>query len=367
MPGLPESDFLTLLCPMLGDLDGDEMPKTTATQELSDEYRWRLFEMMLRIRRFEEAVIRLSEEGRFPGNYHLYIGQEATGAAAIACLEPQDKIATTHRNHGHLLARGAEPGSAMAEILGRATGTNGGRGGTFHLCDPERGFLSTSAIVGGAIGLAVGGGFACKQLKTRAVTMALFGDGSLEEGVSTEALNIAAMWNLPVVFLCEHNSAYGSEQWRGGFLSEAKPERNLCGIPEALGLFTRQVDGTSIAEVHDAVSEAVARCRKGEGPVFIEALTRRWAGNPPLGPHGSTGVTNLDMALNQAPTDGPHQRWYEKDDPVLQLARELARSSDFDRLRKVDREVQARIDAAARYAIDSPLPTPESALAHVFA
>jgi len=155
-------------------------------QSLPDDLNWHLIETMLTIRRFEEAVLRMSTEGQFRGHYHLYIGQEATGAAVMSVLEPRDRLTTTHRNHGHVLARGSDPGRAMAEILGRATGLNGGRGGTIHLSDPDLGFISTSGIVGGCISLGVGAGYACKRKRDASVAAAFFGDGALEEGVSFE-------------------------------------------------------------------------------------------------------------------------------------------------------------------------------------
>ena len=175
-------------------------------ESLQDTVAWRLIERMLLIRRFEEAVLRLTAAKEFAGHYHLYIGQEATGAAAIETLGERDHLVTTHRNHGHVIARGADPGRAFAEILGRATGLNGGRGGTIHLCDPALGFLSTSGIVVGCISLASGGGYACKRRGDGSVTVAFSGDSALEEGVSFEAMNIASLWKLPVVFLCENNS-----------------------------------------------------------------------------------------------------------------------------------------------------------------
>jgi TPP-dependent pyruvate/acetoin dehydrogenase alpha subunit len=175
------------------------------TSSLPDGLAWSIFERMLLIRRFEEAVLCLSNEKQFVGHYHLYIGQEATGAAIMPLLDARDRIATTHRNHGHVLARGADPGRALAEILGRATGLNGGRGGTLHLSAPDLGFISTSGIVGGCISLGVGGGYACRQRGDGAVSAVFFGDGALEEGVSFEALNIASLWRLPVLFVCENN------------------------------------------------------------------------------------------------------------------------------------------------------------------
>src|SRR5262249_858384 len=144
------------------------------SQPLPDDLAWSMLARMLLIRRFEEAVLRLSNEKQFVGHYHLYIGQEATGAPIMALLDGRDRIATTHRNHGHVLARGADPGAAMAEILGRATGLNGGRGGTIHLCDPALGFISTSGIVGGCISLGVGGGYACRQLGNGAISAGVF-------------------------------------------------------------------------------------------------------------------------------------------------------------------------------------------------
>jgi pyruvate dehydrogenase E1 component alpha subunit len=172
--------------------------------EISDELRWQLLRTMLRIRRFEEAVFRLASERRFAGHFHLYIGQQATGAAVISVLEDRDRLATTHRNHGHVIARGADPAAALAEILGRADGLNGGRAGTLHLTEPSLGFISTSAIVGGCVSLAVGAGYACKQNGNGAVAAAFFGDGALEEGVSYEALNVASLLKLPDLFICEN-------------------------------------------------------------------------------------------------------------------------------------------------------------------
>jgi acetoin:2,6-dichlorophenolindophenol oxidoreductase subunit alpha len=241
---------------------------------LPPELAWSLLETMLVIRRFEESVLRVSMEKQFVGHYHLYIGQEATGAAVMSVLEPRDRLNTTHRNHGHVLARGADPGRAMAEILGRATGLNGGRGGTIHLSDPDLGFLSTSGIVGGCISLGVGGGYACKQKKDGSVCATFFGDGALEEGVSFEALNIASLWKLPVLFMCENNSA-GSWAPGEGYPTLVHASTDLRLIPQSVGIKTVRVDGADAAAVHEAASDAVARCRRGEGPVFIEAMTKR--------------------------------------------------------------------------------------------
>jgi pyruvate dehydrogenase E1 component alpha subunit len=335
---------------------------------LPDALAWRLIETMLLIRRFEEGVLRMSAEKQFVGHYHLYIGQEATGAAIMSVLEARDRLTTTHRNHGHVIARGADPGRAMAEILGRATGLNGGRGGTIHLSDPDLGFLSTSGIVGGCIGLGVGGGYACKQKGDGSVSITFFGDGALEEGVSFEALNIAALWRLPVVFMCENNST-GSWAPGEGYPTLVHASSDLRLIPQSVGITTVRVDGADAAAVHAAASDAVARCRRGEGPVFIEAMTRRWPGNNPLWPEPVTGVTDLRMATGEVAISGEHADWLAGHDPVLRLARELLRGGGdaAARLHKLDADVRARIDAAVRFALESPLPAAPTAFDHVFA
>jgi acetoin:2,6-dichlorophenolindophenol oxidoreductase subunit alpha len=336
---------------------------------LDETLKWQCLERMLLIRRFEETVVKLAGDGHFRGHYHLYIGQEGTGVPAIMALAPKDHLATTHRNHGHILARGADPGAGLAEILGRATGLNGGRGGTIHLCDPALGFLSTSGVVGGCISLAVGGGYACRQRGDGSVTMALFGDGALEEGVSFEALNIASLWHLPVIFMCENNSAGAMGVAKGGYPTLVHASTDLRLIPQAVGISSVRVDGVDVAAVHAAVTEAVARCRAGKGPVFIEAMTPRWAGSNPLWPELATGITDLGMATGKPGAGGPHKEWYEHYDPILRLAREMAKggAESIRRMSALDEATRKRIAAAADFALKSPLPAPETALDHVFA
>jgi len=338
------------------------------TTSLDLDRKWRMLEDMLVIRRFEEALIGLYREGHFTSHYHLYIGQEATGVAVMACLGEGDLATTTHRNHGHLLARGADPGRAFAEILGRVDGLNGGRGGTIHLCDPALGFLSTSGVVGGCIGLAVGGGYACRLRGEGKVSVAFFGDGALEEGVSFEALNMAALWRLPVVFLCENNSPGAWGQARGGYPSLIHASEDLLSIPRSVGIEALKVDGTDVDAVHDACTRAVARCRQGQGPVFVEAVTHRWAGSNPLWPDLVTGATDLRMATGEAATEGEHRDWWERQDPVLRLSRELAATAGgVQRLEALDRRVAERIEAARSFALASPFPEGATALDQVFA
>jgi TPP-dependent pyruvate/acetoin dehydrogenase alpha subunit len=323
---------------------------------------------MLRMRRFEEAVLRLAAEKRFVGHYHLYIGQEATGAAVMSLLEPRDRIATTHRNHGHLLARGADPGRAMAEILGRATGLCGGRGGTLHLSDPDCGFLSTSGIVGGCISLGVGAGYASRQRGEGGICAAFFGDGALEEGVSFEALNIASLWHLPVLFVCENNSS-GSWAPGEGYPTLVHASTDLRRIAGAVNIATMRVDGADAPAVHAAASEAVALCRAGKGPVFLEAVTRRWPGNNPLWPEPVTGTTDIRIATGEIEPSGEHADWIVQHDPVLRLARALAANGPeaVDRLASLDAAARRGIDDAVTFALASPFPAAASAFERVFA
>lgn len=331
---------------------------------------WQLLRIMLRMRRFEEAVFRLSTEREFAGHFHIYIGQEATGAAVIAALDARDRLATTHRNHGHVIARGADPAAALAEILGRAGGLNGGRGGTLHLTAPALGFISTSAVVGGCISLAVGAGYACKQRGEEAVAAAFFGDGALEEGVSYEAMNVASLMRLPVLFVCENNSAEAWGSSRGGYPTLVHAGgADLLQVPKALDIEAVRVSGTDVDEIHAAAQAALAKCRSGAGPVFIECVTKRWAGSNPLWPALVTGVTDIGMATGETPVAGEHADWYRYHDPVLRLARTLAAggAEAVARLHFYDGEIREELRLAAAQALASPFPEPETALAGVFA
>jgi pyruvate dehydrogenase E1 component alpha subunit len=332
----------------------------------SSDRKWKLFETMLLMRRFEERVIELHESSAFGGHYHVYIGQEATGAVAMSLLTGNDHICTTHRNHGHLIARGVDVKLALAEILGRATGLNGGYAGTFHLTAPQLGFLSTSGIVGGAISLSVGGAFACRQRGNHSVTMSLFGDGALEEGVAFEALNLAALWKLPLIFLCENNDA---EVWTGnGAHSNEHAVRDLCDLPRLCGIETRSIAGLDVAELEKVIGGAIEYCRAGRGPYFVEVRTSRWPGNKTQFPSNVTGVTNIGMAIGEMAHDGPFSDWFQKDDPVLRLARELCVSTPdgCTRIARLDEHVTMQMDEAVAFAVASATPVAADALRYVF-
>jgi pyruvate dehydrogenase E1 component alpha subunit len=327
-----------------------------------------IFERMLMMRHFEEAVIRLYKEGRFASHYHIYTGQEATGAAVLEALTDEDLICTTHRSHGHVIGRGCDPGRAMAEILGRATGFSGGRGGTLHITDPSRGFLSTSAIVGGCAGLATGAAFGIKVKREPKVAVGFFGDGSLEEGLVIESFNIAALWKLPVVYVCENNSAGAIGPQQGGYPTAITAVASFTQLPAAYGIHSMKVDGSDMAAVHSAAVEAVRRCRAGQGPVFIEAFTVRWPGSGPLWPELAT-ITDLKLAWEPERITGQHADWIRQCDPLLRAARELVAQGHATREQLIGRDeaARARIAAAASFGVESPMPTPDSALQGVFA
>jgi TPP-dependent pyruvate/acetoin dehydrogenase alpha subunit len=326
--------------------------------------------MMLRMRRLEEQVLHFGEEheGLLRGHYHVYIGQEAAGAAACAALRPDDYLFTTHRNHGHVVAKGGDPGRVLAEIIGRADGYCKGRAGTFHVAAPELGVLHTSAIVGGCLPLAAGAAYGAKLQGLDRASVVFFGDGAMEEGVFYETLNIARLWDLPVIFFMENNAVSPSERAGRGSPTSEHSAKALSDVPRAFDVHTTVLDGTSVDAVYAAMSDLVARVRRGEGPFFVESRTSRWPGNYGSFPKLVGGDT--DIAWTWAPEQAPEavRRWEQESDPVLLYARQLlaAGTLDRDRLVALDREVREEIDRAAAFALNSPLPAPEAALEHAF-
>ncbi len=338
-------------------------------EKAGQERSLEIFESMVAIRRFEEAVFELREGGHFGGHYHVYIGQEATGAAAIAAVGQNATIYTTHRNHGHVIARGADPGKALAEIAGRAGGLNGGRGGTFHLADASIGMPHTSALVGGAVPLAAGAALAAKLAGTSAVGLALFGDGAFEEGVVFETLNLAKLWQLPVIFVCENNTPGAVLKSAGGSNTSMLSAEPLTDVPRALKIDSHVVDGADHGAVFDVVAACAETARAGGGPAFIEALTERWPGNQQQFPKPVTGVTDIAMAWDEPRIPDQHADWFRRIDPVLRAARELlaAGHADSDELAAIDGRQRRRMAEALDFALASPAPDAATALDHVLA
>jgi acetoin:2,6-dichlorophenolindophenol oxidoreductase subunit alpha len=326
-----------------------------------------IFRRMLMIRYFEEAIIKLYQQKKFVSHYHLYIGQEATGAAVLDVMSDSDLICTTHRNHGHIIGRGCSPVGAIAEILGRADGFNGGRSGTLHISDRSKGFLSTSGIVGGCPGLATGAAFGIKTKRETNVAVGFFGDGALEEGLVGECFNIAALWKLPVVYICENNSPGAIGPQQGGYPTAITASDSFTNLPAVYGIQTTTVDGTDMQAVHTAATAAIDRCRNGNGPVFIEAVTVRWPGSSPLWPEAAT-ITDIRAAWEPSRISGAHADWLRAHDPILRAARELIGAGHASQQEIIARheEAQSTIESAVAEAMESPMPSPSTVTEHVF-
>ena len=331
--------------------------------EIPRDQQLAILRRMLMIRRAEEHCIRFHDEheGLIRGHFHVYIGQEATGVAVCQALNRDDYVFTTHRNHGHVIAKGGDPKKVLAEIIGRATGYCQGRAGTFHVAAPEVGVIHTSAIVGGCLALAGGTAYASQVKESKAITVVFFGDGAMEEGVFYETLNIAKLWQLPMIFWMENN-------YRRTGRGAGHAATELTNVPKALNVETTVIDGIDVGTVHKTAVEVVRRVRTGEGPLFVEARTHLWPGNAFAMPKLVGGVTDIAWAWNVAAAPEKVREWHKDRDPILNYVRELE-SAGVSRaeIEKLDAQVCQEADAAARFALESPLPEPKAALNYAFA
>ena len=323
---------------------------------------------MLIIRHFEENLVTLHDKGAFGGHYHLYVGQEGTGVPAISCLRSDDYLFTTHRNHGHLLARGVEPQKLYAEILGRADGLNKGKGGSFHSVAPSLGFLHSSGVVAGIIPLSTGTAYASKAQKNGRVTVCLFGDGALEEGAAPEAFNLASLYKLPVLFLCENNGKYGTGRATAAAQSSSMAAYPLTDLPKAYKIHAQQIDGMDAGVVHATIADAVEKIRRGAGPQFVEAQTVRYPGSETNWPTVPI-PTDTSLAWDVSKVPEKAREWYRSCDPLLIFIRELVENeqANKDEIAGIERQVKAEITAAMAFAVNSPYPKPEEAERDFFA
>ncbi len=309
-----------------------------------------LYRSMLLIRRFEEKLTELCKiEGKLPGMVILCTGQEAVAAGGCAALEKDDVIISNHRSHGHLLAKGADPNTVMAEIFGKKTGCNKGKSGTLHIAVPEVNALCTTTVVGGGIPIAVGTAFAQQYKKLRQVTVCFFGNGSADEGSFHESLNMAALWNLPVIFVCENNVYSGAQR-----MEEHTKVKDIASRAAGYAMPGVVVDGNDAAAVFNAAAEARQRCLDGAGPTLIECKTYRWRG------HGEA-----DHQAYQ-PKD-EIARWMERC-PVKNLERELlaAGTISVQEISELEESTAKIVEAAVRFAEESPWPDPLEALEDVY-
>ena len=312
-------------------------------------------ETMLLMRRTEEAICEMQEE--FPGNFHVYIGQEATGASVMSQLTPEDHVFTTHRNHAHNVARGVPPEQILAEILGRTTGPSGGKGGTFHVMSAAHHTVAT-AIVGGSTILATGAGLAAQVLGEDKIGVAFLGDRTLNEGAVYESFNLASMWKLPVLYVCENNVGEPFEA-RSSNLSASQ----LTDVVRAFQIQTETAEAFDPVAFHDVAVEAVRRVREERKPFFLETRTNRWPGNLLAGDPSlaATGPTDISMAWSP-PADDQHATWH-RSDPVLRLTRAVIEEEIADQpaLLRLDAQVTESVERALAAARSAPEPAGESA------
>jgi TPP-dependent pyruvate/acetoin dehydrogenase alpha subunit len=306
-----------------------------------------LHRTMCRIRAFEETAARLLANGQLAGNLHLSIGQEAVAAGVCGALRAGDQIATTHRGHGHCVAKGGDLQRMFAELYGHRDGYSRGRAGSMHIADPGSGILGATAIVGGSFGMAVGAAFSAQVLGEDRVAVAFFGEGAAAEGSLHEALNLAQLWRLPILFCCENNQ-YAELTHVSGHLSGAIPD-----VATAHGLAAAAVDGNDVLAVLAAAEGAVARARAGEGPSLLECETYRWSGHYVGDPERYRGKEELE-------------RWKARD-PILRLGERLRRDGAAGELEEAEREVRAAVEAAAERAGRGTPTGPELILADVYA
>lgn len=305
---------------------------------------------MLSIRYFEEKVRELDMKGKLPGFFHLYVGEEAIAVGACTAINKDDYITSTHRGHGHLIAKGGDVNRAMAELYAKETGYNKGRGGSMHIAAPELGMLGANGIVGAGIPIATGAAFSAKYQKNGKVAIAFFGDGASNQGTFHEAINIAASFNLPAIYICENN-LYGVSTKQ----SNVRKVRDIADRAKAYDIPGIIVDGNDVEAVYDVVCEAAERARKGEGPTLIECKTYRhythFTGEP------DTYRPKEEVAEWKA--KDPIKRYKEK------LVKEgIMTEAEIDDMEK---EVAGEIEKAVEFAENSPMPRPESALEDVYA
>ena len=316
------------------------------------ELERRLLREMLLIRRFEERAAEAYALGKIGGFCHLYIGQEAVAVGALATLRPDDYVISSYREHGQALVRGIPPGVVMAELFGKATGCSKGKGGSMHLFDASRRFMGGHAIVGGHIPLATGIGFAIKYQGGEQVCLCFFGEAAVNIGAFHEALNMASVWKLPVVFLCENNR-YGMGTAFERVAAVTDVVEHACSYDLAAEL----VNGMDVLAVHDATKRAVERARKGGHPTLLEVRTYRYMGHSMSDPlHG--------VYRTKEEVEEQKQR-----DPITQMAHKLTGDGVLDQagLDALDAEIRAEVEAAAQFADQSPDPEPGELLTDVLA
>lgn len=319
------------------------------TFPLSREQRVQMLRKMLEIRFFEEKVFELYGQNLVPGTIHLYAGEEAVAVGVCSSLTKDDYITSTHRGHGHCIAKGAELKRIMAEILGKKTGYCKGKGGSMHIADFAVGMLGATAVVGAGLPIAVGAGLSAKLRKTNQVTACFFGEGASNQGTFHESLNLASAWLLPVVFVCENNLyAMGTRQ------SRIMNIENISDRAAAYGIHGENVEGNDVLAVFEAAQKAVNLARNGGGPTLIECKTYRRRGHSRVDPAKYRPKEEVEQWLAKDPIKRFRQTLL--DDCTLALVE----------AQRLEAEVADEVEQAVKFALESPYPAPEEALDDIY-
>jgi acetoin:2,6-dichlorophenolindophenol oxidoreductase subunit alpha len=330
-------------------------PKSTSKKPapaLNRDQALHFYRQMLKIRLFEEQVNQLYLGAKMPGLAHLYIGQEAVAVGVCEALRRDDYITSTHRGHGHCLAKGASVDKMFAELLGKAPGYCRGKGGSMHIADQDTGNLGANAIVGGSAGIATGAALSAKMRGTDQVSVCFFGEGALGQGLLYEAMNMASLWKLPVIYVCENN------QYNEYTSYQETTAGDVAARAPAFGVHTETIDGQDVQLVYITSLKLVERARRGEGPAFLQCNTYRFHGHH---------VGDIDRAYYRAKTE--EEEWKNKRDPVKLLAEWLLKSEMADRklLDQIQAEIATHIKEAVDFALSAPYPDPNEVNQHVYA
>ncbi len=318
--------------------------KTEAARDVSAEKeKWlRAYRQMVRIRLFEEQVNELYTRALMPGLAHLYSGEEAVAVGICEALRIDDYITSTHRGHGHCLAKGASPDRMFAELLGKEAGYCRGKGGSMHIADPATGNLGANAIVGGSVGIATGAAFASKRLENGRVAVCFFGEGALGQGSLYEVMNLAQLWKLPVIYVCENNLyneyTHYSETTAG----------TILGRPAAFGIESAVVNGQDVRAVNEVATRFVKRARAGEGPSFLQADTYRYSGH-------HVGDINREYYRSKQ----EEKLWKTEHDPISLHGKWLIAEglTEAAELEKISNQARSEMEAAVKFALDAPYPS----------
>lgn len=323
-----------------------KLPEMVTEQKLVE-----LLHQMWVIRFFDEKVDEFFAKGLIHGTTHLCVGQEATAAGAVAVLKPEDKITSTHRGHGHCIAKGADVNKMMAELFGRETGYCKGKGGSMHIADVDKGNLGANGIVGGGIPIAVGAALTSQMKKLGYVAISFFGDGASNEGSFHESVNMASIWKLPVIFFCENNQ-YGMS----GPVTEMVNIENIADRSKAYGIPGVVVDGNDLFAVMNAVAEAAERARRGEGPTLIEAKTYRYKG------HSKSDAKKYR-------TREEEMDWRRNRDCIKNLQEVLMEKGLLtqEQAKEIEQQAKKEIEAAVVFAEKSPMPSLDTLEEDVYA